>query len=325
MIRADIIFVGAGLSSLSAAQELHRDAVSLVVLEKSRGVGGRASTRRLDGIPIDHGAQFFTARTDQFQHQVRHWQDSGVCFPWSQGFHQSIRGRISSSFDGHTRYACADGMTALGKAMARGLPVERECKIVKVAREDGGFRLVSEDGRSFWGKRVVVSAPVPQFLEFAGHCIGEEAMRGLASARFSPCFSVVVETFSPDPEWRGLNIQDSCLAWVSADFTKRTPRPKARYIVLHSTAGFAVNHFDVERHEIGRLLLEEAARADPSSLQNLEVRDIHRWKFAKVENPLSGSFYEAEGIYLIGDAFGGRIESAWLSGKAVAQRIREDR
>ncbi|MFM8892131.1 MAG: NAD(P)-binding protein, partial [Planctomycetia bacterium] len=41
-----------------------------MVLEKSRGVGGRMATRRVGAAVCDHGAQFFTVRGDGFARLV---------------------------------------------------------------------------------------------------------------------------------------------------------------------------------------------------------------------------------------------------------------
>jgi renalase len=44
--------VGAGLAGLICAQKLQRAGYQVAVLEKSRGLGGRLATRRVDGVAI---------------------------------------------------------------------------------------------------------------------------------------------------------------------------------------------------------------------------------------------------------------------------------
>ena len=62
----EILIVGAGLCGLHAATRLQAAGRSVLVLEKSRGLGGRAATRRWNNRPVDHGAQFFTAKNPEF-------------------------------------------------------------------------------------------------------------------------------------------------------------------------------------------------------------------------------------------------------------------
>jgi predicted NAD/FAD-dependent oxidoreductase len=53
--------VGAGLSALTCSHELLRTGVGRIdIFEKSRGLAGRAATRRENGYAFDHGANYFS-------------------------------------------------------------------------------------------------------------------------------------------------------------------------------------------------------------------------------------------------------------------------
>ncbi|MEX1009762.1 MAG: FAD-dependent oxidoreductase [Chthoniobacterales bacterium] len=186
------IILGAGIAGLAAAGVLRRAGHQVMVLEKSRGLGGRAATRRWDSMPVDHGAQFFTARSEAFQKQVDEWLARGVCHEWTGGFHQYRGGHLSPP-DGnnHPRYACREGMSALGRdlAAADGIVIEREAKIAAVARDNDAWILSAGDGRHFRGKNLVFTCPPPQgpaLLEKAAL----EAAALLAGIAMEPCLAV---------------------------------------------------------------------------------------------------------------------------------------
>ena len=61
IILIKVAIMGSGISALAAAHFL-RDWVEVVLFEKSRGVGGRMSMRRVDLYIFDHGAQYCPAR-----------------------------------------------------------------------------------------------------------------------------------------------------------------------------------------------------------------------------------------------------------------------
>ena len=67
---------GSGISAAAAAQRL---AVKhdVTVFESGRGPGGRMSTRRAESYQWDHGAQYFTPKTEGFARAVDEWQARG--------------------------------------------------------------------------------------------------------------------------------------------------------------------------------------------------------------------------------------------------------
>ena len=53
--------IGAGLSGLVAARTLVAAGHGVVVIEKSRGLGGRLAARRVGDTVVDHGTPIFEA------------------------------------------------------------------------------------------------------------------------------------------------------------------------------------------------------------------------------------------------------------------------
>lgn len=54
-----IVIVGAGLSGLASAVTLHERGLEVLLLEASRGVGGRVKTDKVDGFLLDRGFQVY--------------------------------------------------------------------------------------------------------------------------------------------------------------------------------------------------------------------------------------------------------------------------
>ena len=55
-----IAVIGAGIAGLSCATQLQEAGLKVSVFDKSRGPGGRMSTRRGDDWQCDHGAQYLS-------------------------------------------------------------------------------------------------------------------------------------------------------------------------------------------------------------------------------------------------------------------------
>ena len=95
-----VLVIGAGIAGLSAARCLLEQGVArddLRVVDKGRGVGGRMASRRMDTpagqARFDHGAQFFTTRSDLFRRRshrlsrVGRWSSGRRVSATPMGFH----------------------------------------------------------------------------------------------------------------------------------------------------------------------------------------------------------------------------------------------
>jgi predicted NAD/FAD-dependent oxidoreductase len=117
---------------------------------------GRLATRRIGGGRFDHGAQFFTVRTDEFGEHVAQWRAAGLVVEWCRGF-----GDVE---DGHPRYAVAGGMNALAKHLAAGLDVRCNSLVFGVHRgaTRGSWEVRRDDATAVACDALVVTSPLPQ-------------------------------------------------------------------------------------------------------------------------------------------------------------------
>jgi renalase len=81
----NIAIVGAGMAGITAARTLIKAGHLVTIIEKSRGVGGRMSTRRTEFGSFDHGAQYFTVRDDRFRSMMQWALNTApdIARPWA--------------------------------------------------------------------------------------------------------------------------------------------------------------------------------------------------------------------------------------------------
>lgn len=126
-MQTDVLIVGAGMSGLMAAGVIQRYGLQVKVLDKGRSVGGRLATRRIGQGQGDHGAQFFTVRTPEFQRWIDDWLDDGLIFRWSIGWSSGEYEHVP--VDGYPRYAVYGGMNALAKHLAKEIDTQANVNI----------------------------------------------------------------------------------------------------------------------------------------------------------------------------------------------------
>ena len=61
-----VVVVGGGIAGVACAVELATAGVAVRVVDRARTVGGRMASKRIDGLPVDLGAAYFTARDPEF-------------------------------------------------------------------------------------------------------------------------------------------------------------------------------------------------------------------------------------------------------------------
>lgn len=323
----DVLIVGAGIAGLTAARSLRALGKSVLVLEKSRGVGGRAATRRWKGLPVDHGAQFFTARSAEFRTQVDNWLQRGVCFEWCRGLHRvADRGLLAPSSDNFPRYACREGMTALGRDLVddNAELVVREVQVAKVERSPVGWQTHTEDGGNFHSRALIMTPPAPQSAALLKSA-APDASAFLSSIHMAPCLALVARYPRREFPWHGIQSPEhELVAWIGNDTSKRPDlHPGASVVVIHATPRFSEEHFSGTEEVIASKLLEAASMLAGTQLSNPSGLFLQRWRYALGSRDGAEPARSIEGpapLVLAGDAFGGgKIEGAWLSGREAAR------
>ncbi|MFM9025191.1 MAG: NAD(P)/FAD-dependent oxidoreductase [Planctomycetaceae bacterium] len=340
----EVVVVGAGIAGLCAAGELVRAGRRVLVVEKSRGIGGRMATRRIGGAICDHGAQFFTVRGRAFGGIVADAHAAGAVETWCTGFGRSgsLGGDVEAAADGHARWRGARGMTDLPKwllerlaADGHGEPclVTTNAQVTSIAtRADRVVVAIESDGRSatIEAAAAVVTAPVPQALDLfaAGAAtIDPEARALLAGVAYDPCFALMLVLDRPSRVPAPGAVQfvtegGGPLAWLADNMQKGiSPVPA---LTVHASGGFSRAHFDTPPDEVAAMLVEAVRPwldGDPAT--TIVERKLHRWKFALpttiLDSPLVAASLSPP-LVCCGDAFAGpRVEGAASSGLAAGR------
>ena len=317
----DILVIGAGVAGLRAARTLTRAGARVLVLEKSRGFGGRAATKHLYGMRVDSGAQYVTARDPRFQAQLDAWQREGRVKVWTKGFHTLTPDGLQAPKEGHPRYAFPEGMNTLGKLLAEGIGVQRSAKVTELARTAAGWQVGLEDGTTYTAARVLLNIPAPQALALARFTA--QTRERLRRVELAPCLALIAGYERDAPEWSGIVVKDekNPLSWLADDTSKRPKKHPADpvVLVLHANQAFSGVHLEVPENAVPEML----AVAATLEFSNPRWTQLRRWRYAKVTTPYSEPYLkEDDRLYFCGDWCGGaKVEAAYVSGLEVAQAL----
>lgn len=311
-----VLVLGAGIAGLAAAQRLVANGIPVLVLDKGRGVGGRMATRRSGAATFDHGAQYFSAKTIDFQNFVREASAAGAVREWRPDIPDKV----------HPRWVGAAGISAVPKFMAEKLTVQTGKKAVQILALPKGWQVVTDDGVRYTADALIVTIPAPQALELLANSpvdLPDTALEPLRHIAYYPCLAVLATLDRPSgiPAPGGLLTGGEPISWVADNFQKGISG--APSMTIHGSPEFSHRHLDGDLQQAGRLLLEAAA----SWIRPAQVVEwqIHRWRYSLAWQRHPEPFWQAAGPHPLlfgGDGFGvGNVEGAYLSGLAMAIQV----
>ena len=319
--RERIAVVGAGMAGATCADLLRRAGHDVTVFEKSRGAGGRMSTRRGEDVAFDHGAQYMTARTAGFQDAVSDWVAAGVAAPWELRLVDLEAGVATPHPSDHPRYVGVPGMNAICKHLLEGIDLVRATRIVRIDRTDAHWTLADES-RATHGPfdAVVVTAPPVQAaaLLHDAPVLAAEAKR----AELAPCWTWMIAFDDPTSlDFDGAFVKGSPLTWIARNSAK-PGRPGARETwIAQASPEWSSTHVEDDPTYVASAL-EDAFRRDTAYVGAAPTTAmLHRWLYAFPSRDLGTPFLwdASRRIGACGDwIHGSRVESAWLSGHALA-------
>lgn len=354
---SDVVVIGAGIAGLTCAKRLQKAGYKVVIVEKSRGVGGRVATRRLHGTRADHGACYLKPQGELLQQLVQVLSDRDILQVWTDTvYDMDTAGSLPTLTPAqqYPRYVAPDGMSAIAKFLATGLEIWLNRRVQAITPTEGNtwhltLEPVTSDApdvqtpKEITAQAVVLAIPAPQALmllePLAQTCLAPAFIESLRSVEFNPCLSVMagypterqldverLHVTSLHSAWKAITFtNDSELAWIGLDSSKR-PDATAPVFVLQSSAEFAKHYLDAE--DLNPAAYQMLSRAAKYLLPWLDTPDwfqIHRWRYAFPSRPLQQDCLDAATplpLVCCGDWCGGNlIEGAMNSGLAAAAQM----
>lgn len=307
------VIIGAGISGLLLARELTARGARVQVLEKSGGVGGRMSTKRVGEAVFDQGAQFFTVRDEYFEALVERWARCQAMTRWPD--------------ETSSRWVPRPSMTGLAKALARSVCVRLRHKVRAVKRHACGCWEVDVEGEELVrAERLVLTSPVPQslaLLDAGGVMLPHEVRAELDRCDYHPCLALMLTLDQPGAlPATGLELDEGPIRWAVDNVQKGITQGAAAAITVHLSRAFSEEYYALGEAE----LFEKVLPALRPMLGDAVVtgRALHRWRYSepKTVHPQKYVWLDEWKLGFCGDGFGGpRVEGAATSGLALAREI----
>ena len=319
-----IAIIGAGVAGITAARTLDQAGHQVTVFEKSRGYGGRMSSRRSASGSFDHGTQYFTARDPRFVRMIA-WANEtagGVVQAWDAKQKKSEQ-----------RLVASPSMNALVSHIAKPLAdsgkVHVQYRVQSISRTSSGWAVKTIDDqaqeRDHAGfEQIILAIPSIQanalLIQTRQH---SEWVSAIDRVVVAPCWTLMVAFPNADkalgPSWNASHSEHKRVSWVARESSKPGRTPIERWTV-QANAAWSEKHLEDDPVRVKEKLLKAFSEITGIHAQPPHA-EVHRWRYAITQQPLGKPFlWDANnGIGICGDwCIGHRVEDAFISGLSLA-------
>lgn len=356
-----LAIVGAGMAGLAAAHAVRRARpdLSVTVVEKARGVSGRAATRwadvaHRDGSThrwrYDHGAQYASPEADGRAADLLRSvlgealaDVPGAVWPFDDdGTLRPDRARAQ----GGPRWTTADGIAEIGRRLVAGTPgldLRLQTRVASVTRGSEGWTLAVDAGDALGPfDAVLLTAPGPQAAALVRHGRPDTPeLTALADAldavpyreQFALAWGFDATLDRPADVYALVNAAEHGdsgggfpVAWLAVESDKPGRAPEGCTLLLaQMSPAWTRTHYDDAPD-----VLYAAARPHVEALWGALPDPLwtgrQRWRYALPDGALDAAARAAAeplGLFVAGDltAGQGRVHRALDEGLAVADRL----
>jgi hypothetical protein len=293
---------------------LQNNGWKVIVLDKGRGVGGRMSTRRIADGKADHGAQYFSTKTPNFQEFTKQLLTENIAAEWK------VKGKE------YARYVGKGGMSGIPKFMANGLDIRTGERVNKIEKTTSGYTISTESENTYEADALILTSPAPQTIDLLKNVafeVKDFVFDSLNAIGYLPCISVMALLNAPTKISApgNLTFENEAIAWIADNVQKGITEPQT--VTIHASAEYSKAHLEDDMNTVRDELLRLAT--EWISPESIVEKQVHRWRYSLADKRHSEPFLSVnETLLLGGDGFGigiGNIEGAFISGKAMAAAL----
>jgi len=310
-----IAIIGAGMAGLTTASLLKAAGIEVTVFDKSKGTGGRLSSRSFAGGWIDHGAPYFSSDRDSFSEFLQGQLPAENLQLWKP--------KVAGDLDPNEKlgWIGVPRNSAITRGLATDICFQPSTRIARLAKAPGGWQLYN-DGGSMLGSwsMVVVAIPAPQ----AQVLLGDQSSLAepISSVRMEPCWVAAIGCKDELTGVADVAVYQHPVVRRIVSNSDKPGRKNEHVYVLQANKNWSQEHLEQSGDWVGEKLQQTFAQL--VSAPDCELLFVHRWRYAFAENTLDQPcLWDGDlRVGVCGDwCLGRRVEDAWQSGAEMATRI----
>lgn len=324
----DVLIVGAGMSGISAGNQLVENGYNVKILDKGKMLGGRLATRRIsvDGkkTVFDYGCKYLEATSYEFGNKIIELIKNDEIKKWNINNQIAVLGELDKSL----KFINKKSIREIAIQLAKNLDVETNTKVQILKKGNECWNIYTDAKKEYQAKNIILTMPIPQSLDLIKKSnldLSNQKLRKLSEVKYNKS---IVGLFTLNGKSNlikegGLKIENEDIDFIT-DNNLKGINSNHTAIVVEMTDKFSRSNWNKGESEV----LSKIKKLSEDWIgTNFINEQIHKWKYstpASIYDKRFEFFNNPLPLYIIGDAFmGNNVESAYLSGHFSAKHLIE--
>ena len=245
--------IGASISGLIAGKRLADAGHEVTIIEKSRSIGGRLSTLKLDGLNLDIGLTHCEANTATFSDFLQSAKADGDIKKWTDEFSLYDGKEIyetDPNSDPQPQYVGTNGLQSIADKLGRWVDIKSQ-------EQAGGLTYIGPDrGKKrawminltditvFECDAVLIATPAVEayglLQTVQNKTAARRIIRHVDEVHYNSSVSLAVTYDHEVPAWDGIECEHSSIRWISNESSKQETEQAG--LVIQSSHEFFAKH-----------------------------------------------------------------------------------
>ena len=299
----DVIIVGAGLSGSYLARKIKELGLNTLIIEKSKGIGGRFSTKPVGKGLADYGCQYLKPKTKELSELIQSLKNKNII-------------KKSNILQDDEAFIAPYGMNKIPQYLSLGVSTLLNQKVSSIKKTSNHWEIKTN---SFFLKSriLVLTMPINQVSELLK--VSDLVITDLPTAAYKSFYTITfqnMDTIGSKPV-----LKNDFSPWICNNLLKGLSIDQNSFTVNvnEKLSNTLLNIEDDKKHELIKRHLKE------SGFKNLSFYNLHYWRYAFTEgqNNIANYFNEDNMLALCGDSFSvGQADGAVVSAQKTFEQIR---
>ena len=299
----DVIIVGAGLSGSYLARKVNELGLNTLIIEKSKGIGGRFSTKPVGSGLADYGCQYLKPKTKELSELIQSLKNKNLI-------------KKSNILQDDEAFIAPYGMNKIPQYLSLGVSTLLNQKVSSIKKTSNNWE-IKTNSFLLKSKILVLTMPINQVSELLK--VSDVPIANLPTANYKSFYTI---TFQAVDNINSKTMRKNDFApWICNNSLKGLSTGQNIFTVNINEAfsNTLLNIEDNKKHELIKIHLKK------SGFKNFSFYNLHYWKYAFTEgqNNITNYFNEDNMLALCGDSFSvGQADGAVVSAQKTFEQIR---